>query len=139
MNYVQFKKDQQNKFDLLPIFYAFSNAQYKKGLEKIGATKDDTIVKIGGGGYIKKNDVKLLDKWDTEYNNTWNELILNDEFLQDAFIYELNNYEYCITYDVDDALSSLSFTIDQINKDARIKNILYKACKQVEKEYNMYL
>ena len=45
--------------------------------------------------------------------------------LFDALVYELNNHEYCITYDVTDALESLGLTKDDVDPV-----ILKKACKE---------
>ena len=46
--------DELNQFE--GIFFAFSNEQFKEGMQKIGLTMEDTakIYSLGAGGYILK-------------------------------------------------------------------------------------
>ena len=43
----------------------------------------------------------------------------------DALVYELNNHEYCITYNTTDALESLGLTKDDVDPV-----LLKKACRE---------
>ena len=43
------------------------------------------------------------------------------------FLSELANHEYCITYDLEDTLNALGFTIEEINADKRLLHGLKKA------------
>ena len=42
-------------------------------------------------------------------------------FIKDMFLYELANHEYCITYELDDTLYALDLTLEEIEKDPRLK------------------
>ena len=60
------------------------------------------------------------------------EHLKNYDFCYDAFCYELNNHEFCITYDYTDTLSSLNLTYDELTD--RQKEILEKAAKVAANE-----
>ena len=103
MMYREFKEMKQKEFNALPTMFAFSMKQLEEQLNKFGATKDE-IVSLGAGMFMRKKDVYLLDSWESKTEAMEKELMKNDEFMLDAFLYELRNHEYIITYDVDDAL-----------------------------------
>ena len=53
----------------------------------------------------------------------------DDDFLYDAFNYELANHEFCYTDDISDALDALGLSWEQIKDDQRIMTILKRACE----------
>ena len=57
------------------------------------------------------------------------EAMKDDDFLYDAFNYELANHEFCYTDDISDALDALGLSWEQIKDDQRIMRILKKACE----------
>ena len=89
MNYQEFKKRTQNEFNTLPLMFAFSNEQFEEGKKKLCVKDDKELVSIGGGGFIKKTDVPLLDEMINRHNKEYEELMQNDEFVYSAFYYEL--------------------------------------------------
>lgn len=138
--YVELKKQHEKEINEFPMFFAFSDERFYKGMEKLGLNKDDTdkIVSIGGGGYIRKSDV---DKWNnmiTGYEDK-KQAAMNDEktgqqYIIDMFVYELNNHEYSYTQNISDTLDCLGLTSDQVNSNEKLRIGLAKAIDEINKE-----
>jgi len=132
MPVIQYKEMKQrhekeyNEFVKDNMFFAFSNEQFDKGLEK--------ICDVGYGGYLLKDKVQerrdMFKRWDKEQE----ELTKDYNFAKDMFLYELQNHEYCITYDLTDTLDALGYTIEEINSN----EILFKALKDAEVIASIY-
>ena len=107
------------------IFWAFSNKQFDEGMDKIGLNPDDTakIYSIGGGGYILKERMQDFKDMLKRHEEKRKILKTDKKLLLNALIYELNNHEYCITYDISDALNALGLKKEDIDPA-----ILKKAC-----------
>ncbi len=123
--YTQQKKRHQDEisgFDGL--FFAFSNDQLKKGLDKVKAEVKD-IISIGAGGFILKTQVKAFIDTLKRHEQERKDLKKDNKIFFDALVYELNNHEYCITYDTKDALDSLGLTKEDVDP-----MILKKACRE---------
>jgi len=115
--------EELNKFEGL--FFAFSNKQLKEGLEKIGLAEGDTdkIYSLGAGGYILKEKSKEFNDMFKRHAEEKKERKQDEKYLLEALAYELNNHEYCVTYDVTEALDALGWSVDSIDP-----KILKKAC-----------
>lgn len=134
--YLELKNDNQKKFDdfakeHIYWIFAFSNKQFEEKLKEYDLTKND-IVSIGAGGFIKKEhkELYLQEMNRLDDNDAFKQIINDDAEVKKAFIYELANHEYCITYNVDDTLDALGITEEEIKKDARLKKILKEAIKE---------
>ena len=138
MMYREFKEMKQREFNALPTMFAFSMKQLEEQLNKFGATKDE-IVNLGAGMFMRKKDVYLLDSWEARTEAMEKELMKNDDFVLDAFLYELRNHEYIITYDVDDTLEVFGLDRESVRNDKRLLSILNKAVNIVEKEDSCYI
>lgn len=103
-SYLNLTKFELNSFKTL--FFAFSDEQLKEGLLKIGLEKTDLdkIVNLGAGGFIKKSDLADYSKWIERRANELDELLTNETFCYQAFVYELQNHEFSYTHDVTDTL-----------------------------------
>src|SRR5690554_2193668 len=111
--YLELKNNNQKRFNdfsekHIYWIFAFGNKEFDDKLKEHNLTKND-IISIGAGGFIKKEHRE-------SYLNEMNRLNNDDPFKQikqddvevkKAFIYELANHEYCITYNLDDALDAL--------------------------------
>jgi len=128
MRYTELKnKFQKEISDFQGIFFAFSNDQFKKGMESIGLKEDDIklIASIGGGGYIMKSKVKAFSALLDLQERRMDELKKDKKRLKEALVYELRNHEYCITYDLTDTLEALGMEKEDIDpevlKEARLE------------------
>lgn len=134
--YETLKNRQQEEFNKFPMGFAFSDKQFKEQMEKLGLTEKDTdkIVSIGSGGFIRKSDVKSFNELVTRLDKEMKEAVAADkegtDFIKDMFFYELGNHEYIITYDLADTLDSLDLTIEDVEKDSRLKKGLQMARKE---------
>jgi len=137
--YTQMMKRHQEVVNNLPIKYAFGKKQYEAMLEEFGLTgKSDDYVRehitsiFGVGDYALKKDIPIikeaLNKNDNELNNALFSDDADDKFILDAMVTELENHEYSYTYDVTPALISLGITDKELEKSARHRRLLKKAC-----------
>jgi len=123
MNYQELKDKHSKEFSEVPIFWAFSNAQFEEGLKKHNIVKGDKIVNIGAGGYIKKTNLPLLDAVIKKHKAEKKEFKKQDKELIKAIEYELSNHEYGITMDPTDTIDCLSLDMN----DERIQKCFKKA------------
>lgn len=122
--YQELKTRHQNELNAFEhIFFAFSNMQFEEGLKKLD-TDTKSIFSMGGGGYVLKSHAKDLDALFTRHQQELKEHRKNRKNLLDSLVYELRNHEFCITYNVTDALEALGLALGDIPKD-----ILSKAKK----------
>lgn len=127
-NYKQLRDRQQKEVNDFPFFFAFNNEQFADGMRMIGLHPEDTdkIYKLGdtGGFYAKTESARLKEMW-SRHEKELSDAMQDDDFAISAFIYELANHEFCITYDFEDALSALGMEYGDL--DERLKTLLYKA------------
>lgn len=128
--YTQFKSRKEKDFNSIPLGFAFGKDQFLKMLEKMGLTEEnckDNLYSIGSGGYIKKSDNNLLKEFDAKYKKEWEEKLKDEQFMYEAFKYELANHEFCITYDYEDTLDCLDITEEELSENPMLMRALKKA------------
>ena len=114
--YQELEARQQNELNAFKhIFFAFSNRL---------DTDTKGIFSLGGGGYVLKSHAKDLDALFARHKQELKENRKSRKNLLESLVYQLRNHEFCITYDVTDALESLGLALVDIPKD-----ILNKAKK----------
>lgn len=134
MDYLQFKAEREKEISNFPMFFAFSEEQFKQGLLKLGATTKE-IFSIGAGGYIRKSDGDKLFEMTNENDRRFKELMQEPDFAFSAFLYELHNHEYTYTWEIEPALDALGLKFDEIKKDSILLNALVKAINQAKNDY----
>ena len=111
--------------------YAFSESQFKEMKEKLNVKNDDELLSIGLGGFIlksKKDEFKnILNLINSKQNTIKEKMKASYKYAYDAFMYELNNHEYIITYDILDTLHALELKHDEINQHKTLKQALKDA------------
>ena len=137
MMYREFKEMKQKEFNALPTMFAFSKKQLEEQMEKLGTNKSE-IVNLGYGMFMRKKDLYLLDAFEGKYEAMEKELMKNDDYLLDAFLYELRNHEYIVTYEVEDALDVFGLTVEDVKNDKRMLIAINKAIAIIEKEDSCY-
>ena len=139
--YLQEKKNLEEKMKSFNdvLFWAFSNKQFEEGIEKVKASPENKVVSIGAGGYILKTKVKEYFKMFEDYDEKMKELRKNKEFMIDAFLEELSNHEYIVTYSIEDTLNALDITYEELESSQILKEALTIAKKQyLEKMEEFY-
>lgn len=136
--YVALSSKQQKEIEAFPIMWAFSQKQFEEGMAQLGLLPSDTdkIYSIGAGGYIRKTDSEALHELFARLEAEKRAAIDADEtgegFIFDMFRYELDNHEYCITWDLEPTLGALGLTVDEINDNPRLLHglkLAMKACR----------
>ena len=99
ITYQQYRKERQNSFNELPIFYAFSNEQFIEAMKQRGLDPEkdcDKLYRTGAGGFYLKSDSQKIQDWIA--NDKIDELMNDKDFAVSAFYYEMCNHEYGINY-----------------------------------------
>lgn len=128
---------QQLEIENFPMFFSFDNKQFQEGMEKIGLKDNDIdkIVSLGAGGYIKRDDIQTYKDMFKRHKEEINTEIANDKtgsgFIKDMFKYELINHEYGYTMDLQDTISSLGLSIEDINNSSNLSNGLNLAINEI--------
>ena len=133
MKYLELKAKHQSEIDNFPMFFAFNNDQLQEGMDKLGTNKTE-LLSIGGGGFLRKIDSESFEALWKNIKQERAEARKDADYLVDMFRYELNNHEYCYTWDLTDTLNSLDLTMDDINNNPQMKAALCKALDLVRAE-----
>jgi hypothetical protein len=132
--YKELKNNHQNEVNSFPIFFAFSEDQFEEGMKtlRLKPYEKELICSVGMGGFILKADVEdynnMFSRQDEEMKLSINDYETGENFIFDMFNYELSNHEYTYTYEIDDTISALGFTIEEIEADERLLRGLNRAC-----------
>jgi hypothetical protein len=132
--YTTLKEKHAKDITEFPMFFAFSDEQFERGLKDL-KVKEDEIIGIGMGGIIRKRDKqKYLDLIKRHYEEE-KEAREDDEYVYQMFRYELANHEYSYTYDWTDTFDSLGLEFDKL--DERMKKLLFKATKEIKDTFEV--
>lgn len=118
--YIEMKERHIKEIIDLPMFFAFNDEQFKRGMEKLGLKETDTHLVYrypGTGGYHRCAD---SDKLRDMSNRHWKEMsdaLQDEDFAEQALTYELENHEYNITGDVTDALFAIGLDEETVSND----------------------
>lgn len=145
--YDELKKQHSKEFNEFPIFFAFDNEQFKKGMKELGLSEkdEDKIGSIGFGGFIRKTDVEAFNEMNKRHRQEEKEAIQNDKtgegYIKDMFLSEMANHEYGYTYDITDTLEACGLSFEDIENNENLKNGLnlakeeyFKREKELESE-----
>ena len=103
-DYLDLKKRHEQEVTDFPIAYAFNDEQLKEALQKLGVESvSECVTVFGHGDIVRRGDAKkFIDMLKRQTKEVKDKLIEDKEFAEEAFLYEMNNHEYCINYDGDD-------------------------------------
>ncbi|CEN25242.1 Uncharacterised protein [[Clostridium] sordellii] len=138
--YLELKKQHQKEVSEFPTIFAFTKEKLIEGMAKLGLKEHETnkLLSLGHGTFIRKSDKEkfnqMFNRYEGELKKAINEDLTGEGFIYQMFNYELANHEYCITYELDDTLDALGFTIDEINKNDKLLHGLRKAIEN-QKSY----
>lgn len=138
--YRELRARQQAEFNALPLDWAFNQKQFDEMMLKWGLDPEkdtDKLYSIGAGGYVQKKDADLLhqtmDRLTAELQSEIDNDPTGENFVYEMFLAELANHEYSYTYDLTDTLDALGYTMDDLEKDEKLRKGLAKAiavCKK---------
>ena len=132
--YTELKSKHQKEVDAFPFGFAFNQSQFDEMMTKWGLDPQNTgaIFSIGGGGYIRKTDSDAMHEMFDRHEAERKAAMQDDEYLYQMFNYELGNHEYGYTQDLTDTLEALGLTMNEINADPRMANVLKRAIAEQE-------
>ena len=115
--YLDLQKRQRKEFEEFPIAYAFNDKQLEEALAKLGATKEECVSVFGHGDIVKRKDVnKLIALLENQREELLQRMRDDALFAEEAFLYEMDNYEYAINLSGDeDVLNHFGITFEKIN------------------------
>lgn len=130
--YLDLQEKHRQELNDFPIAYAFNEKQLEEALDKLGATKEECVTVYGHGDIMKRTDVKeFKDMLRRHTLETYDALKADKEFAQAAFEYEMDNHEYAINWDGDDAI----FDCFAIDYEWLVKNGLEDAYRNARKAH----
>lgn len=139
--YKALRDRQQKEVNDFPFFFAFSNEQFEKGMRSLGLqpSETDKIYKLGNtGGFYRKTDSPRLHEMFDRHDKELHDAIAADSdgtgFIYQMFRYELANYEYGYTGDLEETIDALGLTVDEINASKTLLAGLRKATREIMKE-----
>lgn len=141
--YAEMKKRHSDEFNAFPIKFALEEKDFKRSMEELGLTENDTdkIVGLGEGrGFISKKDapkfIEMIKRHNEELEKAIKEDKTGEGFIKEMFRYELNSHEYYVSGEYDEILRTLKLTMEDINNNPKLKRGLELARKEyLEKCY----
>lgn len=125
--YEEMRNRHMKEIGEFPCFFAFNDRQFEEGMAKLGVKDEKELYQGFAGMIYRKEDAgklkELLERQDREII----EAFKDDKIMHDAFVFELANHEYCVTYDESDALDALGISQSDLMKDGRLADIFAKA------------
>ena len=131
MRYYEFKKNQQDEFDKLPMKAAFGDKQFEEMMSEWGLTTGDEDLKkiksLGAGGYCLKEDYPSFIALANKHIEETEKFLSNDANLIDALKYEFGNHECGYTWEFENGITALGYTVKEFLSDERKKDLFIKA------------
>jgi len=138
--YVELRNKHQHEIGEFPMFFAFDSKQFEEGMVNFGLLPTDTdkVCGFGGtGGFILKSDSGKLIEMFARHAKEREAAIAADKkgngYIYQMFLFELKNHEYGYTWELDDTLAALEFTLEDIEKSKPLKYGLEKAITKIKK------
>lgn len=98
--YLELRQRQQHEFNMLPLKFAYSDEQFKKGMKELGfdPTDTDKVIKIyGDPTFCRKEDVDKIHDFIERSSKELEEAFQDYDFVVDAFQCELDDHSYAFT------------------------------------------
>ena len=141
-SYINMKRRFESEINQLPIRAAFNKQQANEMMESWGIKPTvenyrSNVVSLGGGMYIlKKNYPNLKELFDNqaqELNAALESDVTGEEFIREAFEYELSNHEWILSGDIEPALTEIGLSYEALRTDQRFATGLELAKEKIRK------
>lgn len=137
--YKQMKDRHQSEVNALPLAFAFSHDRYLERLAEWNITEEEAnngaIIGIGGGGFIRSSDrdlvISTFERIRAEEEAAIAADTTGDGYIYQMFLYELNNHEFSYTQDVDDTLTALGISEEDLTANEALLHGLNNAIKTI--------
>lgn len=115
MRYSELREKQSKEFNEFPLGVAFRNEQFERMMANWGLTtsREDCkkIVSLGGGCYLRKSDVEGYYNLSKKFEQERKEFLATEEGLKDALKYEFANHECGYTWEFEEGIIALGWSI----------------------------
>lgn len=144
MKYYDFKEKNNKVFHNFisrNVFFAFSQEQFKEGLEKFNIKEEeakDKLYRYVGGGYILKSAVEEEKQILKRQHRLQNKYLNNFKNLVNALEYEMNNHECGYTGNYSEGLYALGFSRKDLENNKRLRKAYVIARKKVYNDFIKY-
>ena len=137
--YKAMKERHQSEINALPVVFTFSRDQYRETLAAWKITEEEAkagaILEIGDGGIIRASDKDLVIKTLKRIADEKAAAIAADKdgtgYIYEMFLYELQNHEFSYTQEIDDTLTALEISEEDINSNKALKAGLMAAIDKI--------
>lgn len=132
---IKSKEQEQNKYPFI-----FSDlAEMENELAKRNINKEDIKYYFSENHfYIIQTHVdkfnEIAERYEKEIERRIEQDLTGEGFIKDMFKTQLKNYEYGYTLEADDAIERLGYTLEEIDRNTRLKNGLDLAKREILKE-----
>lgn len=134
ITYKEIKEKYQKQINDFPCIVAFSKKSVEEKLSNLNVNSIDDLKQIIPGYFIRKSDIEDFKQINinkqVEIKTLYNGY-KGYRFAKSMFKYELNNQEYCITYDLTDTLETLNLTLEEIEENKNLRIGLKLALKEI--------
>lgn len=127
--YSSLKEKHYNEFNSFPIAWAFNDKQFEEAKRKLGVTDNSELCSVYGGWLMKKTDIERLRVLTDTQAKELQEFLATPEWLKEALVYELWNYEFCYSRDYTEPLDALNLEYDTLTPEQ------LNTLNQAKKEY----
>lgn len=134
ISYKEVKEKYQKQINDFPCIVAFSKKSVVKKLSDLNVNSIYDLKQIIPGYFIRKSDVETFKQININKQNEIKTLYNGYKgyrFAKSMFKCELNNQEYCITYDLTDTLEVLNLTLEEIKNNKNLRIGLKLALKEI--------
>lgn len=133
--YKEVKEKYQKQINNFPCIVAFSRKSVEKKLSDLNINSIYDLKQIIPGYFIRKSDIEDFKQINinkqAEIKTLYNGY-KGYRFASNMFKYELNNQEYCITYNLTDTLEVLNLTLEEIKNNKNLRIGLKLALKEIK-------
>jgi len=142
MTYAELKQKHQEEVNAFPFGFAFSNSQFNEMMANwnLDPEKDlDKLLSIGAGCFIRKQDREKYKEMAERHYQELKDFRKDEKEFVKGLVYQLHNHEYGYSRydeDLEAALVALGLDLEDVKKDAHLKQMVQKAIKQCIKEFN---
>ena len=131
MTYKELRKQQQARFNKLPMKAAFGDKQFEDMMKSWGLTTSERdrakVMEICGGAYCLKSDWPLFEDYFNAADRERREFLATEAGLKSALIYEFNDYECGYTMSPEEAVEALCFTMQDTKDESQLIGMVFDA------------
>lgn len=117
MTYQELKEKHAKEIHEFPIGWAFGMDQFVEMKKELPLDEGDKYYSIGAGGFVRGKDLPALKAMFARHNQEMQELRKNEKELENAFVREMSNHEYCITGDDEEIFRAVGIDFEKASKD----------------------